>query len=66
MEIKILGSFICGLGAIILVVGYFIARTIRQYDKNFDDLYAKRNEGRSKLDELLGEHKAMCKNHEEA
>lgn len=65
MEIKILGSFIAGVGAVILIVGYFVTRTINQYDLSIKDLYKKRDADRSDLDKLRGEHKAMCKMHDE-
>ena len=63
MEIKILGSFICGLGAIILVVGYFIARTLRQYDESISNLYKKCEKTKGELDTLLGAHNAIFESH---
>lgn len=61
MDIKILGTFLVGIGIAIFIGGYLFARLIKQYDENFKELFKTKSE----FDQLKGEHNAMSKRHTE-
>ena len=51
------GAIIVFLGGIVLAG---IRATISSIKNDIEDLYRKRNEDRSQLDRLSGEHEAIC------
>jgi hypothetical protein len=55
--------FLWAFGIAVTIVGYFIVRTLKQIDRNQNELFDKLNGLRSEFDLLKGEHQVLaCKN----